>query len=559
MSEAKRKSRAPVAKPKTDDKQSLEKKQSTPFWIRPAIGVVSIILLVIVAISISQSGLFSANESTKDRMTLASMKDESWEQLTEIEQKRIETLLLEGDDLFIKNRLITPPDRNAYILYKQVLEIHPANKYAETQLDLIKKDFMTRAEGKIEQKDYPEAEDILLSGLDYFPDDSELTELQRFYKTQSLYEEAKDLFHGMDIENSLSRIDQIEQLSPNDGPTQQLKENIGEYYISKGDQLFDHKRYSQSKSYYQLARKLLPKRQDISQKINNVNAEIAADNRVKEEKVRQDAERLAAEEREKEEAERKAAERLAAEQRASEETARQAAEEEKRRWLGIEFVFVKGGTFEMGDIFGDGLIDEKPIHTVTLSDFYMSKYEVTFAQYDAFCDATGVGKPDDRGWGRSNRPVINVSWNDAVAFCEWLTQKAGARVRLPTEAEWEYAARSGGKREKWAGATGQNSLGDFAWYDSNSGNRTQPVGQKRPNGLGLYDMTGNAWEWCSDWYGFYSSGQQTNPPGPSSGIYRVTRGGSWFNSTGSLRCSTRSNNRPVDFYYNFGFRICREP
>ena len=523
------------------------------------IGMVSIVLIVILVVSISQSGLFSANESTKDSMTLASMKDESWEQVTEIEQKRIETLLLEGDDLFIKNRLIAPPDSNAYEVYKQVLEIHPANKYAETQLDLIKKDFMTRAEGKIKQKDYREAEDILQSGLNYFPDDSELTELQKTNKIQSLYREAKDLFHSRDIESSLSRIDQIEQLNPNDGSTQQLKENIGNYYISRGDQLFRYKKYSQSKSYYQLAQRLLSKRPDISSKINEVNAEIETEKRAEEERAREETERLAAEQRDREEAAKTEAERLAAEQLAREKAARQAAEEEKRRWLGIEFVLVKGGTFEMGDIFGDGIIDEKPVHTVTVSDFYLSKYEITFAQYDAFCVATGGSKPGDQGWGRGNRPVINVSWNEVVAFCQWLSQKMGVGVRLPTEAEWEYAARSGGKREKWAGTSSQSSLGDFAWYDSNSDNRTHLVGQKRPNGLGLYDMTGNVWEWCSDWYGFYSGGPQTNPPGSSSGINRVTRGGSWFNSTGSLRCSIRGNNRPVESYHNFGFRLCREP
>lgn len=551
MSEGKRKSRATVTKPKADDKQSPEKRVKTPFWIKLAIGVVSIVLVVILAVSISQSGLFSASEREKERMTLAGMKDDSWDQLTEIEQKRIETLLLEGDDLFIRNRLIKPPDRNAYRLYRQVLEIHPANEYAEIQLDLIKKDFMTRAEVKINLKDYLTAEDILQSALDYFPDDSELTELQKINKTQSLYEEAKDLFHKLDIKSSLSRIDQIEHINPNDSPTQQLKENIGEYYVSKGDQLFNYKRYSQSKFYYQLAQKLLLKRQDISAKINKVDTQ--------EERARQEAERLAAEQRDKEEDAKKDAEHLAAEKRAREEAAKQAAAEEKRRWLGIEFVFVKGGTFEMGDIFGDGLIDEKPVHTVTLSDFYMSKYEVTFAQYDAYCNAAGASKPDDKGWNRGNLPVINVSWNEAVAFCQWLSQKTGERARLPTEAEWEYAARSGGKREKWAGVTDQSDLGDYAWYDSNGGNRIHSVGQKRPNGLGLYDMTGNVWEWCGDWYGFYSGGPQINPPGPSSGIYRVTRGGSWVNSTGSLRCSTRSNNRPGDFYYNFGFRICREP
>lgn len=224
---------------------------------------------------------------------------------------------------------------------------------------------------------------------------------------------------------------------------------------------------------------------------------------------------------------------------------------------GIEFVFVPGSTFEMGDLWGDGYNDEQPVHTVTVSDFWMSTYEITFVQYDAFCEATGADKPGDAGWGRGNRPVIYVSWNDAVAFCAWLSKKSGETVRLPTEAEWEYAARAGGKRQKWPGTNKEDDLGAYAWYGDNSDGRTHPVGTKKPNALGLYDMAGNAWEWCQDWYDddYYTRSPQKDPKGPSSGSQRVVRGGSWNYNTRFCRTTFRNRYRP-DLRFSFnGFRL----
>lgn len=133
-------------------------------------------------------------------------------------------------------------------------------------------------------------------------------------------------------------------------------------------------------------------------------------------------------------------------------------------------------------------------------------------------------------------PVESVSWNDAQDFISRLNSRTGKRYRMPTEAEWEYAARSGGKREKYAGG---NDVDAVAWYGSNSGSRTHPVGQKQPNGLGLYDMSGNVWEWCQDWYGgsYYNQSSRDNPGGPSSGSSRVIRGGGWVNAAGA--CARR--------------------
>lgn len=153
-----------------------------------------------------------------------------------------------------------------------------------------------------------------------------------------------------------------------------------------------------------------------------------------------------------------------------------------------------------------------------------------------------------------NLPVESVSYEDVKTFITKLNEKTGKTFRLPTEAEWEYAAR-GGKKSKGYKYSGSNNIDDVAWYYGNSNNKTHPVKTKRPNELGIYDMSGNVWEWCSDNYGAYSSSSQTNPTGPSSGSYRVDRGGSWHYNAGSCRVSTRFFSNPSDGYYYLGFRL----
>jgi len=199
---------------------------------------------------------------------------------------------------------------------------------------------------------------------------------------------------------------------------------------------------------------------------------------------------------------------------------------------------------------------EGPQHQVTLSGFKMSKYAVTFAQYDAFCEATGRSKPSDDGWGRGNRPVINVSWNDATDFAQWMG------CRLPTEAEWEYACRAGTSTPFNTGdclSTAQaNYNGNFPYSNCIKGSyfeRTQPVGSYAPNAWGLFDMHGNVWEWCSDWYGSYSSFHQTNPTGPASGSNRVLRGGSWNYLGTACRSAYRINFEPSTRFNGSGFRL----
>jgi formylglycine-generating enzyme required for sulfatase activity len=211
-------------------------------------------------------------------------------------------------------------------------------------------------------------------------------------------------------------------------------------------------------------------------------------------------------------------------------------------------VFVQGGTFTMGRKHG-GDKDEKPAHQVTLSDFYIGKYEVTQAQWRAI-----MGNNPSYFISCDNCPVEKVSWNDIQEFISRLNAATGKQYRLPTEAEWEYAARGGNQSRNYK-YSGSNNVRKVAWYYGNSGSKTHPVGQKKSNELGIYDMSGNVWEWCYDWYGNYSASTQRDPAGASSGSYRVARGGSWYSNAGHVRVSYRDYGAPGNRRDNLGFRL----
>jgi formylglycine-generating enzyme len=222
-----------------------------------------------------------------------------------------------------------------------------------------------------------------------------------------------------------------------------------------------------------------------------------------------------------------------------------------------EMVLVEGGTFMMGNSSKTADDEEKPMHKVTVSSFYIAKHEVTVAQYKAFCTATKRQMPKPPTWGWNDKhPIVNVSWDDAAAYCDWLSKKTSKKYRLPTEAEWEFAAK-GGKKSKKTPYAGSAKIEDVAWYDKNSKNQTQPVGTKIANELGLYDMTGNVWEWCSDWYQmeYYSKSPEANPQGASKGTQRVQRSGSWINEVAYNKITGRISNAPSEKDKFFGFRV----
>lgn len=249
------------------------------------------------------------------------------------------------------------------------------------------------------------------------------------------------------------------------------------------------------------------------------------------------------------------------------EMQRQAREAEARRRatsnrtirvgnVSFEMVYMQGGTFQMGataEQGSDAYDDEKPVHSVTLSDFHIGKYEVTQGLWKEV-----MGENPSYNKAGDNYPVEMVSWEDCQRFIERLNSRTGLNFRLPTEAEWEYAARGGQKSRgyKYSGST--YDLGSVAWYEGNSGNRTHPVGQKQANELGLYDMSGNVYEWCYDWYGRYSSSSQRNPSGPASGASRVLRGGSYSYNARYCRVSNRYNFGP-GYRYDSGLRLVLAP
>ena len=232
---------------------------------------------------------------------------------------------------------------------------------------------------------------------------------------------------------------------------------------------------------------------------------------------------------------------------------------------GVTFtmVAVEGGTFMMGatsEQGSDAHYGEKPVHQVTLSSYYIGQTEVTQALWKAVMGTTISEQRDKVGTSWSlygegdNFPMYYISWDDCQTFVSKLNQLTGKRFRLPTEAEWEYACR-GGKKSRGYKYSGSNTIDDVAWYTSNSKRKTHPVATKSPNELGIYDMSGNVYEWCQDWYGSYSSAAQTNPTGASSGSVRVHRGGGWFNYAKFCRSSDRNGYLPDYRSSNLGLRL----
>lgn len=250
----------------------------------------------------------------------------------------------------------------------------------------------------------------------------------------------------------------------------------------------------------------------------------------------------------------------------------------------MEFVSIKGGQYNRGDETGMGRENERPAHRVKVTDFFMGKYEVTVSQFSKFVEDTGhQTAPEKRGWvydidaamgtytrkdgiswknpgfkQKENHPVVWVDWNDAVAYAAWLSGRSGQTYDLPTEAQWEYAAKAAGS-SRWAGTSDKAELPAFAWYAKNSGLVTHEVGTLDPNALGIHDLSGNVWEWCFDGYGGYRYAADTREdPIVRTGTTRTIRGGSW--RVGDLLVTTtyRNGYKPDYSHSSMGFRLVRK-
>ncbi|MEK8016329.1 MAG: formylglycine-generating enzyme family protein, partial [Candidatus Parabeggiatoa sp.] len=226
---------------------------------------------------------------------------------------------------------------------------------------------------------------------------------------------------------------------------------------------------------------------------------------------------------------------------------------------GPEMVVIPAGTFRMGDIQGGGKTNEKPVHEVSIKSFAMGRYEITFAEYDKFAEATAIKKPDDGGWGRGNRPVINVSWLDVTAYAEWLSTQTGKEYRLPTETEWEYAARAGTSTKYWWG----NEVGSNKANCSNCGDGfkySAPVGSFAANPFGLYDTVGNVWEWtCSEYENAYKGKEKycLGKEDSKKDSFVVLRGGSWFVNAVGMRSANRDRSQRTSRSRGIGARLAR--
>ncbi len=221
-----------------------------------------------------------------------------------------------------------------------------------------------------------------------------------------------------------------------------------------------------------------------------------------------------------------------------------------------EMVRVEGGTFLMGNKNNNGQADEIPAHSVRLSTYYIGKTEITVLQWKTFCEATGRKLPQAPVYGwEDDAPIVNINWFDATAYVNWLSTKTGNKYRIPTEAEWEFAAR-GGNSSKGFVYSGANDPNLVAWFSENSNNRSHPVGKKQPNELGLYDMTGNVWEWTNDVYAAYDSTSVVNPKGASSGDILVFKGGGLMEPAMYIRITMRGQSTNRNYIFrDLGLRV----
>lgn len=516
------------------------------------------------------------------------------------QQAEINALLAQAETLYRGGNLIAPPGNNAYEICRHILARDSEHEAAQKQLGLIRDDLLGEVATLRQKGDRPRAQQEIEKLADLFPKDARVENFATLFDLEKRAQEAAALknyiapeydnvlelcksIQDLERENKIARalLEEAEQWlmrehrkaanANNAGRAAELAQKGSEYFPenpafqgahAKPPRAEDEPVASSQPKARASAGSVLKAFNEHLQK-NNFELALQELGRIKQANPARDLDHEAASlyARWGDYAMARDQFNLALEKfkvafKARPEDAALKKKLFEALWLGLELVAVPGGVFEMGNTFGAGESDELPKHQVQVSGFRISPHEITFAQFEAFCEATNRAKPNDNGWGRGRLPVINVGYPDAAAFCQWLSQRTAKDVRLPTEAEWEYAAR-GGQNVQWPGTNNAAELNEYAWSLANSNGRTHLVGQKRANGLGLCDMSGNAFEWCRDRYDetYYQRSSAVNPSGAAQGDRFVLRGGSALNTSVDLRCANRSASKPSEWSFPTGFRV----
>ena len=436
--------------------------------------------------------------------------------------EKVNQLLSTAQTQIRNNDLVKPSDSNAYKTYQTILSIDSGNTEAIQGLKEIANHFEQVGDNQQSNGNLKKAisnyKIALEVGLEDSAIEQKIQSVQEKLRAQqnlaTLLSEAESNLNSGNLAEAYATYQEILNRESNNTEARNGIEEIANRYENRGDQQRDNENWSEAVSLYQQAIEIGGTSSAINSKIENCR------------------------------------------------------KNKKLSKIPDYMVRVEGGTFQMGT---NSQGENNSAHSVTVSTFYISKYEVTQQKWVNIMDSNPSYSKNAEN--HNSRPVEKISWYDAVKYCNKLSKQDGLTpvyeiegdivsynpnafgYRLPTEAEWEFAARNRGDDIRWSGTNNQNELTEYAWYYANSDSRTHRVGQKSPNNLGLYDMSGNVWEWCYDWYSAYPNQSQTNPKGPSSGNKKVLRGGSWVDSQFYCRVYYRNQKTPSSTSNNYGLRI----
>jgi len=616
----------------------FSKKNQTKLLSKFGIIAIIIALFILLGIFLNQNNELFIDTNTKS----SNIKTKQFVPKNNGKQYVL-TLLNEANRFFVNGQILSPPRKNAFELYQKVLKIQPNNKQALSQMELIRKDLLRRSYDAFNKGKYKIVLHITTIGLSYFNKDAKLLHLKKMSKIKILENKAFQLLKNKNFINPKNRnayfvSQEILKLDKQNKIANEILKEIKNWFAICGTRAITKKEWEKAISIYSDAikyfgpNKLFLEQLTLAQDAN-VKKEEMLDTETKD--MLSQAKNLIDQEQytlawqlydkilklypQNEIAQYEKQKIIATlEHKAQlafnlkdfsksqklykllntlhpniDYVKKENISAEHQKWLKlIDWVWIKGGSFKMGcnEKQNDCENDEKPIHKVILNGFYLSKYEITIAQfakfikdtnYKTFPERNGYSwiwdgewykvngmnwKLDAKGNRRPQRdydyPVIHVSWEDAMAFCKWLSQKTDAVIRLPTEAEWEYAAKGGAfssNNTNYTKYAGSNNVGKVAWYFGNSQSHTHPVGQKFPNDLDLYDMSGNVWEWCLDCYdkNYYAHSPINNPKKLTMGKFKVVRGGSWDTDINYLRITNRFYANPTFSSNDLGFRVVR--